>query len=186
MRPGLARSRHARRGALGAAREPKTMHLADHGIAGDAAKLCGDLTRGQSVAPHLLQALDALIGPGHAAAPFRRWRDEYRFRQNPTPGQAAPFADPTPTPVTDVLRTCPPHEISYLTIEKLQYGESRAQESQVERPHVPFRIANASTFFCADARDGLPAVVAAQKFAAHRSRAVPGRAFELRFGHCPC
>jgi len=27
--------------------------------------------------------------------------------------------------------TCPPHEMSYLTIKKLQYGATRAQESDL-------------------------------------------------------
>src|SRR5262245_33887696 len=46
-------------------------------------------------------------------------------------------AGPTRTPATIYSETCPPHEMSYSTIEKLQYGESQAQESQPPRPHVP-------------------------------------------------
>src|ERR1700730_931992 len=35
--------------------------------------------------------------------------------------------------------TCPPHEMSYLTMNKLQYGGSPAQESVLPRPHLPIR-----------------------------------------------
>jgi hypothetical protein len=41
---------------------------------------------------------------------------------------------------------CPPHEMSYSTIEKLQYGESRAQESDCPAPHVPFRAVDGCPF----------------------------------------
>src|SRR5437870_6751159 len=70
-------------------------------------------------------------------------------RQNPIPGLGG-AAGPTSTATTDVLRDCPPHEMSCLTIEKLYYGESRAQESAPPRPHVPPAIAARSTFFLRD------------------------------------
>jgi len=44
--------------------------------------------------------------------------------------------------------TCPPHEMSYLTMKKLQYGGSRAQESVLPRPHLPIRNPPTSTPIC--------------------------------------
>src|SRR5262249_4596602 len=46
-------------------------------------------------------------------------------------------------------RTDPPHEMSYPTIEKLQYGQSQAQESLSPRPHLPAVTTHASTHFVA-------------------------------------
>ncbi len=45
--------------------EAQAMSLADHGVATDAAKIFRDLTRGRSLGPHRLQAIDAFFGPGH-------------------------------------------------------------------------------------------------------------------------
>src|SRR5277367_992810 len=56
--------RRARR-ALGAAGESQSMHLADHRVAGDAAKLGRDLTGRQAVRPQFLQKLDPLVCPRH-------------------------------------------------------------------------------------------------------------------------
>src|SRR5579859_467108 len=39
----------------------------------------------------------------------------------------------------DALVNRPPHEMSYLTSKRLQYGASLAQESSVPLPHVPSR-----------------------------------------------
>jgi hypothetical protein len=47
----------------------QTVHLADHGVAGDpAAQLFGDLARGLALEPELLQRAYAVVGPacGHA------------------------------------------------------------------------------------------------------------------------
>src|SRR6516165_551781 len=46
------------------------------------------------------------------------------------PGQRP--VGPTHTRATDLRYDCPPHEVSYSTMEKLQYGGSQAQES--DRP----------------------------------------------------
>src|SRR5262249_15514872 len=62
----LARARGGGGWRLGAARQPEPVHLADHRIAGNAAKLRGDLARRQPIRPEFLQRFDALIGPGHA------------------------------------------------------------------------------------------------------------------------
>src|SRR5690606_3069290 len=50
-RTGLARARRGGGGALGAAREAEAVHLADYGVAGDAAEFRGDLTGGKAVSP---------------------------------------------------------------------------------------------------------------------------------------
>src|SRR5215468_6632107 len=62
----LARARSGGGWRLGASRQPEPVHLADHGIAGNAAKLRGDLARRQPLYPEFLQCFDAFIGPGHA------------------------------------------------------------------------------------------------------------------------
>ena len=49
----------------GALLEAEAVRLADNGIAADAAELVGDLAGGGAIVPHLLQALDALVGPRH-------------------------------------------------------------------------------------------------------------------------
>ena len=48
-------------------RQAEAVHLADDGIAGDAAQFLGDLAGGLTFCPHLFERLDALIGPGHRA-----------------------------------------------------------------------------------------------------------------------
>ena len=58
---------HARGG--GAARKAEPVHLADHGVAGDAAESAGDLAGAQPFGPELLQQLDAFVGPCHNIAP---------------------------------------------------------------------------------------------------------------------
>ena len=85
MRARLARARRRRGRRLGAARQPEPVHLADHRIAGDAAELCGDLTRRQAVGPQLLQRLDAFVGPGHASS-SSAVAAAAKSGQNPTTG----------------------------------------------------------------------------------------------------
>src|SRR5215831_6003188 len=63
----LARARGGGGWRLGAARQPEPVHLADHRIAGNAAKLRSDLARRQPIRLEFLQRFDALIGPGHAS-----------------------------------------------------------------------------------------------------------------------
>jgi ABC-2 type transport system permease protein len=48
--------------------------LADDGIAADPAELVGDLARSRPLLPHLLQALDALVSPGHAVSSLQTCR----------------------------------------------------------------------------------------------------------------
>src|SRR6185295_7028864 len=55
---------HARGG--GATRQAQAMHLADHGIAGDAAETPRNLAGAEAVGPQLFQEFDAFIVPGHA------------------------------------------------------------------------------------------------------------------------
>src|SRR5262245_21085908 len=65
----LARPRCGRARRLGAAGESEPVHLAEHRVAGHAAELGGDLTRRQSLAPKLLQRLDAFVSPAHGLIP---------------------------------------------------------------------------------------------------------------------
>ena len=51
--------------ALDAVRQAQTVDLADHGVAGDAAQLLGDLAGRLAFGPHAFQCLDAFVGPGH-------------------------------------------------------------------------------------------------------------------------
>ncbi len=71
-RPRLARPRRRRRGRLGAARQPEPVHLADHGVAGDAAEFGRDLAGRKAVRPQLLQQFDPLVcpRPGHGLIPL--------------------------------------------------------------------------------------------------------------------
>src|SRR5690349_19772757 len=49
------------------------MHLADDGIAGDAAEASGDLAGGKSFRPELFQEIDAFVVPGHCICAPQRW-----------------------------------------------------------------------------------------------------------------
>ena len=77
-------------------------------------------------AQSFFSSLDPFVGPGHELVPAvgrARCRGRIRPRVRAAPAGLAP------TPRYDVLRNCPPHEMSYLNVDKLQYGESWAQES---------------------------------------------------------
>ena len=50
------------------------MHLADDGVARDAAELRSDLARRQAVGPKLLSHFDAFVGPAHALYPQQSLR----------------------------------------------------------------------------------------------------------------
>src|ERR1700678_1540937 len=70
-----------------------------------------------------------MLSPPQQMRAFWPWR-------NPPSSQAALAAQHAR--LTNALDKCPPHEMSYLTSSKLQYGGSRAQESRFMLPHVPF------------------------------------------------
>src|SRR5262249_53155523 len=97
----LARARGGGGWRLGAARQPEPVHLADHRIAGDAAKLRSDLARRQSIRPEFLQRFDALIGPGHASnsSPVAA-AEEVQTESHSGPGQRP--VGPTHTRATDL------------------------------------------------------------------------------------
>jgi hypothetical protein len=76
------------------------MDLADHGITGDAAQLCGNLTRRKSLAPQLLQRLDAFVIPAHASSSSAVVAAA-DSGQNPTTGLGNNCC-PTHTPDTDL------------------------------------------------------------------------------------
>jgi hypothetical protein len=52
-------------GRRGAAGKTEPMHLADDGIARDAAELLRDLRGAETRAPELVKGCNAIIGPGH-------------------------------------------------------------------------------------------------------------------------
>src|SRR6476469_3235171 len=114
---------------LGAARKPEPVHLADHGVAGDAAQLGGDLAGRQPVGPQPLEHLDAFISPSHGLKSLASRRGEVRTESDY--GRGTDACPRRQTPPRFTLVTCPPHDMSYLLIERLQYGESQAQESEV-------------------------------------------------------
>src|SRR5580704_14995241 len=83
----LARPRRAGRRRLGAAGQAETMHLADHGVARDAAELGGDLARRQAVGPEFFEQFDPLVSPRHAL--FLPERAGRALKESPTePGGA--------------------------------------------------------------------------------------------------
>jgi len=132
MRARLARARRGRGGRLGTARQAEPVHLADHRVAGDAAKLPGDLTCGKAVGPQFLEQLDAFVSPAHASksSAGRSGLVSAEYGSRP-----ATMRCPTRT-LTMYSETVPPHEMSHLTIEMLQYGQTQAQESLPPSPHL--------------------------------------------------
>src|SRR3954471_23182652 len=54
--------------------------------------------------------------------------------QSPPMGRGTDACPRRPPPLRFTLVTCPPHDMSYLLIERLQYGESQAQEAEVRPP----------------------------------------------------
>src|SRR5580704_9735364 len=111
------------------------MHLADHGVARNAAEFRRDLARRKTVGPKLFEKLDPFVSPRHAQSSLSGAVDtcaknpgsaRESFLANRPPRQAARTA--RHVLITNALENCP-HEMSYLTIKRLQYGGSRAQES---------------------------------------------------------
>src|SRR6476646_9026343 len=129
VRTRLARPRRRRGRRFGATRKPEPVHLADHGIAGDAAQLGGDLAGRQPVDPQPLERLDAFISPSHGLKSLASRRGEIRTES--TCGRGTDALPLTPNATTMYASDLPPHDMSYLLIERLQYGESQAQESEV-------------------------------------------------------
>ena len=96
---GLARLARPRRGggrALGAARQPEPVHLADHRVAGDPAKLGGDLAGRQPVGPQFLELLDPFVRPRHECLPSWR-RARFWCCAESIPGARQPFWPPDVT-----------------------------------------------------------------------------------------
>src|SRR5258708_28986630 len=81
------------------------------------------------------------LPPGEAA----NWS-----RQNPSPAPVSPRPTRRLLPLLMNSETCPPHEMSYLTGGKLQYGGSPAQESVRLSPHLLIRNVPTSTPICAN------------------------------------
>src|SRR3982075_785261 len=98
MRAGLARPRGSRGWRFGAAGKSEPVHLADHGVAGNAAKLGGDLAGRQSVGPQPLQRLDAFISPSHGLKSLASRGGEVRTESGY--GRGTDALPPTPTATT--------------------------------------------------------------------------------------
>ena len=78
------------------------MRFPDHRIAADPAEIVGDLAGGRSAGPHGLEALDALVGPGHVrqfsnacGAPRLQIGDSPMINQSPT-NPTEPWVRATP------------------------------------------------------------------------------------------
>ena len=71
-------------------------------------------------------SLDPFVGPSHGLNPSPVGAE--KSGQNPPMAGAPTLAARRLPPPRCTLVTCPPHDMSYLTIERLQYGESQAQE----------------------------------------------------------
>src|SRR5215469_3700392 len=67
-----------------------------------------------------------------------RRRGEVQTESHCGPGQRP--VGPTHTRATDLRYDCPPHEVSYWTMEKLQYGGSQAQESDLPASTSSVRV----------------------------------------------
>src|SRR6476646_2681065 len=98
MRAGLARPWRRRGRRFGAARKPKPVHLADHGMTGKAAKLGRDLAGRQPVGPKPLQRLDAFISPAHGLKSLASRGGEVRTESDY--GRGTDALPPTPTATT--------------------------------------------------------------------------------------
>src|SRR5712691_5200163 len=162
----LARARRRRGRRLGAPGKSEPMHLADHGVAGDAPELCGNLGSRQPVGPKLFQRLDALVSPAHASGSSEASAAMGSRPQNPTTGLGNLRWARRVVPLPIYAKTRPPHEMSYPLIEKLQYGESQAQESDLpastsstrlgaRRPHLSSLLCSALTFVTTAAPPGV-------------------------------
>src|SRR5690606_9589949 len=93
---------------LGTPGQAEPVHLADHRVARDAAKLGGDLAGTQAILPELLQEFHPFIAPRHAAAPCTG----NPSRSGTEPQSAVPFAALRAAP-RDVVYCC-----SFATISR--------------------------------------------------------------------
>src|SRR6266481_4310826 len=89
MGPRLALAWHRGRWILGAPGQTEPMHLSDHRIAGNAAKLRRNLGSRQSIAPQLLEEFHAIVRPVHG---FTILGTRAAARQNPNPPAGQPKA----------------------------------------------------------------------------------------------
>src|SRR6201999_1990548 len=84
----------------GAAGEAEPVHLADHGIAGDAAQGAGDLAGRQALGPEILELFDAVVGPvqqlGHETGSLMASATRYRTPRITTYKACGRAATPCP------------------------------------------------------------------------------------------
>src|SRR5262249_59118998 len=104
------------------------------GIAGNAPELGCDLACRQSVGPQLLQQLDTFVSPAHLPKSLGRRRGATVLAESlDRSGQRSSWPDAY-SPLMIYSETDPSPQMSYATIEKLQYGgrgggEARAPAS---------------------------------------------------------
>src|SRR6266853_705067 len=89
MGPRLALAWYGGRRVLGAPGQTEPMHLSDHRIAGNAAKLRRNLGGRQPIAPQLLEEFHAIVCPVHG---FTVLGNRAAARQNPNPPAGQPKA----------------------------------------------------------------------------------------------
>jgi hypothetical protein len=123
MRPRLALAWHRGRWALGAPGQTEPMHLSDHRIAGNTAKLRRNLGSRQSIAPELLEEFHAIVCPVHGSTVLGT---RAAARQNPNPPAGQPKAA-----VGDALPQKQKTRTRCRTVRQrtLLYGVTRVQES---------------------------------------------------------
>src|SRR5262245_2155848 len=135
----LARARDRRGRRLGAPRQAEPVDLADHGVARDATELGRNLARRQALRPQFLELLDPLVGPAHVfplAGEIHRFMlpsSSVRPTEVQTESLHAVRRSRRPPDIYPLYKLelgySPPHEMSYSTCTKLQYGRTPTQES---------------------------------------------------------
>src|SRR5579863_6262222 len=158
---GFALARCSRRRTLGAAGKAQPMDFADDRISGHISEFCRNLARRKPGFPELLELFDAIVRPGqyrHCAFSFASRPPGFGVAlrcQSSQKSLPAESLSPRrarkshPNVYAEQLRlrgSVLPHEMSYPTGEKLQYGVTPAQESAAMRPHVPSNIACIAIF----------------------------------------
>ena len=158
----LALPRRGRGGALGAAGKAQPVHLADHGVSRHISEFRGDLAGRQVRLPRASSVArrdrrTRSIPSSHSSlriAPANRGSagDVIRLK-NPCGQNPLALAGRENRARTSTLYKMDsqgselPHEMSYPTAQKLQYGGTLAQESAPMRPHVPTHVGIAVRVF---------------------------------------
>src|SRR6266404_3341289 len=130
MRPRLALAWHRGRWALGAPGQTEPMHLSDHRIAGNTAKLRRNLGSRQSIAPELLEEFHAIVCPVHGSTV--PWHPSSR----PAESQPSRRTAQSRRRRRVAAKTENPHEMSYRASKNATiWRDSRARVATRCRPH---------------------------------------------------